>query len=134
MMMRILLILLVSVSLTGAARAQENPVQDTISNQIEAFKVDDFATAFSFASPMIKNMFGSPENFGMMVRRGYPMVWRPADVQFIGQEKRGPLVYQTVRIQDAQGAYHTLEYEMIPTENGWQINGVQFVEAPGLSA
>ena len=53
-----------------------------ISKQIEAFKADDFDTAFSFASPMIQRMFGSASTFGEMVQNGYPMVWRPAEVRF----------------------------------------------------
>ena len=52
-------------------------IESVISKQIEAFRADDFATAFTFASPNIRSMFGTPDNFGVMVRRGYPMVWRP---------------------------------------------------------
>ena len=47
------------------------------------FLQDDFATAFTFASPNIQGIFGTHQNFGQMVRSGYPMVWRPADVQYI---------------------------------------------------
>ena len=66
--------------------AEDDPqtqIQTVIENQIAAFKNDDFAQAFSYASPSIKSMFGTAENFGVMVQRGYPMVWRPADVQFM---------------------------------------------------
>jgi hypothetical protein len=134
--MRLLFAALLSVfavtSTVGTAKADS--IQDVISSQLDAFQADDFATAFTFASPMIKRLFGTPERFGSMVREGYPMVWRPADVAFIGQESRGGRVYQKIRIQDAQGAYHGLEYEMIETENGWQINGVRFIQMPDLSA
>ena len=57
-------------------------IRAVISQQIEAFKADDFAKAFGFASPAIKEIFGSPERFGAMVREGYPMVWRPGDLRF----------------------------------------------------
>lgn len=130
--MRFFYMVLIVLGLSGPAQADD--VQDVISSQIEAFKADDFATAFSFASPSIQGIFGSPERFGLMVRQGYPMVWRPAEVQFVGQEERGPFTYQKVRIRDDKGVFHTLEYQMLPTENGWQINGVQFVQAPDLSA
>jgi hypothetical protein len=64
-----------------AAFADEprNPaIETTIQNQLNAFIADDFATAFTFASPNIKGIFGTPENFGAMVTQGYPMVHRPA--------------------------------------------------------
>lgn len=133
--MRWILALVLAIGLVGAANtAKADAIQDVIGGQIEAFKADDFATAFSFASPTIKRLFGTPERFGAMVRQGYPMVWRPADVQYLGQEERGAFTYQTILIQDAEGTFHALEYEMIPTETGWQINGVRFVQPPGLSA
>ena len=38
---------------------------------------------------MIQGMFGTPARFGLMVRNGYPMVWRPAEVEFLSVEERG---------------------------------------------
>lgn len=110
----------------GAARAQDAgaDIQAVISGQIEAFKVDDFETAFSFASPSIKRMFGDPDRFGAMVQSGYPMVWRPAEVRFSGLETTGGRTIQSVVVTDSAGALHVLDYEMIPADSGWQINGV----------
>lgn len=62
--------------------AEDTKIQNVIAAQIEAFQQDDFQTAFTFASPKIQMLFGSPENFGKMVQNGYPMVWRPSDVTF----------------------------------------------------
>ncbi len=116
----------------GPARAQspDADIQAVISRQIEAFKVDDFVTAFSFASPQIKELFGSPERFGEMVQTGYPMVWRPAEVRFSGLESRGGRTVQSVVVTDSTGALFVLEYEMVAGEGGWQINGV-VVRRPG---
>ena len=63
----------------AAAPAQDTAAQikEVISDQIEAFRVDDVATAFSFASPAIRDLFGTADRFGEMVREGYPMVWHP---------------------------------------------------------
>ncbi|KMW59042.1 hypothetical protein AIOL_004023 [Candidatus Rhodobacter oscarellae] len=133
-MVRLVIALLLAFFVALPAKAQEDPIQGVISSQIEAFQRDDFATAFTFASPFIQRMFGSSERFGAMVRNGYPMVWRPADVTFSGQEQRGPFTYQVVRIRDAEGQFHYLEYEMLQGENSWQINGVQFIQAPELAA
>ena len=84
--------------------------------------------AFSFASPMIKRIFRNPGNFGMMVENGYPMVWDNADVRFVGLREEAGTFVQTVQMKDASGMIHTLEYLMIETSEGWQINGVQLVE------
>ena len=116
------------------AAAQEDPIQSTILNQIEAFKADDFATAFTFASPNIKGIFQTPENFGMRVRNGYPMVHRPADVRMLEQREVAGRLWQKVLITDAQGRSHVLDYQMVETPEGWQINGVQLLPSGGVGA
>lgn len=116
------------------AQAQDNPLQSTILNQIEAFKADDFNRAFSFASPVIKGLFGTADNFGTMVRNGYPMVHRPAEVQMLEQRQVSGATVQRVLITDAQGRGHVLDYQMVETPDGWQINGVTLVPSGGLGA
>ena len=135
-MIRIAFALMFALTLAAAtpADAQEDPIQGVISSQIEAFKADDFETAWTYASPMIQRLFGTPDRFGMMVRQGYPMVWRPAEVTWLEQRAEGPFTNQDVLIRDADGAFHTLRYQMIQTENGWQINGVEFLQAPQAAA
>lgn len=135
-MFRILFIVLVSLNLAAPVEAQDNAgaIQGVISSQIKAFQQDDFATAFTYASPMIQGLFGTSENFGMMVRNGYPMVWRPADVQFKDLKGTGGVYFQKVLVQDAQGVYYMLEYQMIQTRQGWQINGVTLLEQPPVGA
>lgn len=109
-------------------------IQGVISDQIAAFQADDFDTAFTFASPMIKSLFGTSSRFGQMVQQGYPMVWRPADVRFIELERRGGRLVQGVMITDQTGALHVLDYEMVPQAEGWRINGVRFRPAAGAGA
>ena len=58
-------------------------IELTIEGQIEAFLADDFSSAFTYASPNIRELFGSAERFGAMVRNGYPMVWRPDEFRFL---------------------------------------------------
>lgn len=121
----------VVMSLLMAVPAKANDeIESVISAQIDAFLADDFETAFSFASPMIKNIFRTPERFGQMVRQGYPMVWRPAEVEFLSIEERGSGLWQNVLVRDAAGAVHILEYQMIQSEAGWLINAVR-VRKPG---
>ncbi len=126
-MRRLLLAVSLSAGLASGAFAQSDEIEANISAQIQAFKADDFATAFTFASPNIQRLFGDPENFGIMVRRGYPMVWRPADVRFLELREIGGALWQKVMITDGNGRVHLLDYQMIQRENGWKINGVQLL-------
>lgn len=112
----------------------EPGIEATIDAQIEAFLADDFAKAFTYASPSIQGLFGNSENFGRMVRQGYPMVWRPGDVQFLELRDEGGLLWQKVMIRDQAGGLHVLDYQMIRTGEGWRINGVYLLPAPDLSA
>jgi hypothetical protein len=114
--------------------AQEGPIQQTIQSQIDAFQADDFARAFTFASPNIKGLFGTPERFGAMVKNGYPMVYRPSGVQMLDLREIAGNLWQRVRVIDQTGAAYFLDYMMVETEEGWQINAVQVLPAPDVGA
>ncbi|TRD21729.1 DUF4864 domain-containing protein [Palleronia caenipelagi] len=119
-------------ALTAPAMAEDTALTAVISAQIDAFLADDMVTAFGYASPMIRDMFGSAENFGRMVRQGYPMVYRPTEVQFLGVKDLGSVLRQRVLIRDSGGATHLLDYDMIRVGTDWRINGVHLIEAPGI--
>lgn len=120
--------------LLAPAAAQDVGIESTIRNQIDAFLADDFARAFTFASPNIKTIFGNPENFGRMVTQGYPMVHRPAEVKMLEQREVAGQTWQRVMITDQAGRLHVLDYQMIRTPDGWQINGVQLLPSAGVGA
>ncbi|MEP5154860.1 DUF4864 domain-containing protein [Planktotalea sp.] len=113
--------------------AAKPAITNTIQSQLDALILDDFDQAFTYASPMIQGMFGTPQNFGTMVSRGYPMVHRPADVSFLDLRSIGGRLYQKVQISDVEGRIHHLDYEMIQSPNGWKINGVQLLKTPQVS-
>ncbi|MEM7088387.1 MAG: DUF4864 domain-containing protein [Pseudomonadota bacterium] len=126
-MRRLLLAFSLSAGLVSSAFAQSAEIEANIAAQIQAFKTDDFVTAFTFASPNIQRLFRNPENFGAMVRNGYPMVWRPADVRFLELREVAGSLWQKVMITDSNGQVHILDYQMIQQDNGWKINGVQLL-------
>ncbi|WP_171239836.1 DUF4864 domain-containing protein [Ruegeria sp. HKCCA5491] len=126
-MRRIILAIAFSVGLASGGAAQDAEIEANIAAQIQAFKVDDFVTAFTFASPNIQNIFRTPENFGAMVRNGYPMVWRPSEVRFLELREVAGALWQKVMIVDGDGRAHILDYQMIQLESGWKINGVQLL-------
>ena len=127
-MRHIIAAVLMTLALALPAKANED-IEKVISNQIDAFLADDFETAFTYASPMIKDIFGTPEKFGQMVRQGYPMVWRPSEVNFLSIDRHGKELWQNVMVRDAEGALYILEYQMIPGEMGWLINAVRVRKA-----
>ncbi len=132
-MRRLVFLLLLAIGLSGQARAQNSGIEATIGAQIEAFQADDFTNAFSFASPTIQGIFGTPENFGEMVRNGFPMVWRPEQVQFLELREVDGKLWQKVMVTDAAGKVHLLDYQMIDLEMEWKINGVKILVPPGVS-
>ena len=137
--MRSLMVVLFALVLglsAGQARADEpaDGIQSVIERQIAAFRANDLDRAFTFASPGIQRQFGDPQNFGRMVQNGYPMVWRPAETNFLSVEVIDGLLWQNVMIRDQAGGIHLLDYQMINTGDGWQINGVQILRAPDVGA
>ena len=123
-----------SLFLALPAAAQEAEVHATIERQLQAFQADDFGAAFTFASRNIKSIFGTPENFGRMVTQGYPMVHRPGAVKMLDLREVAGALWQRVMITDANGKTHLLDYQMVQTPEGWQINAVQLLQATGLGA
>ena len=106
----------------------------TITSQLEAFLEDDFEKAFTYASPSIRSMFKTPENFGRMVQTGYPMVWRPEEVTFLEHRKDSAGRSQDIQILDQKGGVHYLRYFLTNTSSGWKISGVQFLNPSDYSA
>ena len=133
--MRILGLVLGFWVLATAAFAQsDDAIEGVIGGQLDAFNDGDVDTAWTYASPNIKRLFGSSANFGSMVQQGYPMVWDNADVRFLELRDVGGDLWQKVMVRDAQGVLHILDYQMIETADGWQINGVQLLPAPDVGA
>lgn len=129
---------LVCLALLAAPAGAQEPgdpgITTTIQSQFDAFLNDDVTTAFTFASPTIKGLFGTAERFGQMVRNGYPMVWRPAEVRYLELRRVAGNLWQRVMVTDAAGRVHMLDYQMISTPEGWQINAVQLLPDAGVGA
>jgi hypothetical protein len=132
--MRRLILAAAIAMLPLTAAAEPDALQGVIEGQIAAFQSDDFETAFTFAAPGIQGMFRTPDNFGRMVRQGYPMVWRPSRVEYLEARPEGPGWRQEVLVTDAEGRLHKLAYSMVQTEAGWRIAGVQLLAAPEVGA
>lgn len=140
--MRFVLTTAILIGLAGPAAFAQTPpdapqvseagIESVISEQLDAFNGRDLDSAFSHASPMIKGLFGTPGNFGAMVRQGYPMVWDNSAARFVATRQAQGRVFQQVMIQDATGTLHMLEYAMLQTDAGWKIDGVSLLPMPDV--
>ena len=116
----------------AASDADQSAVRGIIQDQIEAFRRDDPARAFSYASPALQTMFGSQERFMAMVKQGYQPVYRPRSYT-LGEFKDTPEgTSLSVQIQDWEGidwvAIYTLEQQ---PDGTWRISGCYLAKVPG---
>lgn len=110
-------------------------IRGIIESQIQAFLVDDGDRAFSFASPRIRQKFGSVENFMAMVKGGYRAVYRPREIEFLDLKEERGLIRQAVRLVGPDGetviAVYTMERQ---SDGGWKIGGVYLVRTADENA
>jgi hypothetical protein len=112
----------------GAAHAQRDPDEvaagRVVMQQLDAFRRDDFETAFTFASRMIHDLFDRAR-FEEMVRGGYPEIARSASATIDGS-RRGDVgeLYLFVRVQGTNGRTIEAVYEMVHEAGRWHINAV----------
>jgi hypothetical protein len=119
---------------TQVARAQDVQIEQTIQAQLDAMAADDFLRAYDYASPNIRQLFGPVENFEAMVKRGYPMVWQHQAVRMLELRSVAGNLWQRVLVTDLQGRGFLLDYMMVETPDGWQINAVQLLPQQELGA
>ena len=119
--------ILKSISFADESGAAMKEVQKTISSQISAFKQNDFNKAYTFAAPNIQAQFPSPEVFGLMVRNGYPVIWKPKSFKFIEFKDLGNRCIQRVLFQSYDGSLETYDYILEKNDNVWKIAGVHTI-------
>ncbi len=105
------------------ARPDPKTAAVPVMKQLEAFRRDDFDTAFTFASSTIRAQFDR-SSFETMVRRGYPEIARSTFGAVVKTELPAEgLAYVTVKIRGANGQSVEALYELT-WEDDWKINGV----------
>lgn len=130
----LVLAMIVAWAFPMEAAEPEDGIQAVISAQFDAFIAEDLDTAFDYASPGIQQVFVTPEGFGAMVKTGYPMVWRPAQTQFLELREISGALWQKVMVRDQAGAFHVLDYKMEQVDGAWRIDGVQYLQQAEVGA
>lgn len=109
----------------GVPAAEHRAITGVIAAQIDAFRRDDGAEAFSYASPGIRAQFQTPEMFMTMVRAGYPAVYRPQAFEFLEPVVRAGEIAQPVSVIGPDGEGQIALYRMERQPDGsWKIKGV----------
>ena len=136
--MRAVYVLIFALVLAGTAIAQDSALTEQdraeiraiIGRQVEAFRADDEAAAFGYASPDIQRLFGTPDIFMDMVRQGYQPVYRPRVFDFREIVMLHGQPAQKVHVVGPDGRPVTAFYPMARMPDGsWRINGC-FLQAP----
>lgn len=126
---------MLALALPAQAQMQVSPadqtaIREVIEGQVEAFRRDDGAAAFGYASPGIQGMFGTAETFMDMVRQGYRPVYRPQVFEFREIVTLQGMVTQKVHVIGPDGRPVTAFYPMTQQPDGsWRIEGC-YLQAP----
>ena len=108
------------------AQAERDPkaAAEPVMKQLEAFRRDDYDTAYTFASQQIREMFDRA-SFEQMVKGGYPEIARSAFA--VVAESRLAAdghVRLRVKIRGTNGSGVEAVYDMVWEGDRWRINGV----------
>ena len=118
------------------SETEKTEFQRIITAQISAFRADDGPTAYSYAAPVVRNIFPTPEIFMSMVKRGYSPVYRPQSFNFT-EALIDPLgrPAQKMLVVGPDGKTYEALYSMEKQPDGtWRISGCTLLEIPGLDA
>jgi hypothetical protein len=127
--------LLPSANAAPFTAADEKTVRTVVEAQLAAFAKDDAVKAFSYAAPSVREAVGTADAFLTMVRRDYPVVYRPASVAFLKAEGKDDDVVQRVQMLDASGNSFLAIYSLQRQKgNVWRITGCAVVENKGRMA
>ena len=122
------LALLVLPAAPYALSDETDDIHQVITKQLEAFKRDDGMEAYSYAAPMIQEIFPSQENFMQMVKQGYPQVYRPRNYAFTSLERKSDGFAQMVMITDENGRiWNALYFMQRQPDGSWKIAGCQIM-------
>jgi len=131
---RVLLLLLplsAAVAWAQAERTDAKAAAEPVVRQLEAFRRDDYDTAYTFASEEIQLQFDRLR-FEIMVRNGYPEIASSSGATVTGAEVRPEgVAYVSVVIRGANGQTILALYELV-WQGAWRINGVATRPAGGI--
>ena len=134
----IVLLSLFFMPLTALAEEPPKPnaadraeIISVIESQVDAFRRDDAAAAFSLASPDIRAKFGDAQTFLAAVAAQYQPVYRPRRLKFVELAQVDDQWVQRVLVVGPEGEFVTALYPMVRVDGHWRTNGCFLVRSPG---
>lgn len=94
-----------------------------ISQQLEAFKVNDASKAYSFAAPFIKMRFEDPESFMNMVKDNYEPISNAKDFYFLKFKINNGNIYHQLQVISKSNQSYIATYSLVFIEDEWKISG-----------
>lgn len=130
----LLVVVTLGFALTAPARAasDQEEIKTVIESQLNAFAKDDGVEAFTFAAPIVKGIFKTPEQFMAMVKQGYQPVYRNQNRIFgdVFQDGLGRPAMRVV-LTGADGKRYEALYAMEKQADGtWKIAGCTILAIP----
>ena len=99
-------------------------IRQVIGEQRKALKAGDGKKALTFASPGIREQFGTPENFLAMVRTGYGALIAARYTEFLEGAVIDGAVIQPLRLVAPDNSVQVALYTMAKQKDGkWKIAG-----------
>jgi ketosteroid isomerase-like protein len=131
---RLLFVITLGIALTAPSKAasDQEDIKTVIESQLNAFAKDDGAQAFTFAAPIVKSIFKTPEQFMAMVKKGYQPVYRNQNRIFgeVFQDGLGRPAMRVV-LTGADGKRYEALYAMEKQDDGtWKIAGCVILAIP----
>lgn len=112
--------------------ADRSAMQALVEGQIDAFRRDDGAAAYAYASPPIQMLYPTVDGFMAMVKQGFQPVYRPQQYTFgpMIEGPSGPIL--RVFVTGPDGNPYVAEYAFQRQPDGsWKINGCQLIKNIG---
>lgn len=139
------LIMLAAAWAASPARAadvtaiQSRQARAIVQAQLDAFADDDGPKAFDLANAMVRQRFKTPERFMAMIKRSYPVLYRPSSVAFLKPEwEDDGMLLQPVQLSDTQGRGWLASFHLESQAQGkskakgnWLIAGCEVVPKEG---
>jgi len=129
-----LALLTVAATAAGQGADPRADMARTVLDQLAAFRRDDWAAAYAYASATIQSRFDL-EAFRQMVTGGYAPIARSTTATVSHVEVVDPshgLV--EVRVEGANGEMIDALYELVDEQGQWRINGVLTRPVEGATA
>ena len=124
-----ILIIITFLSISSLAKSEISyekefsETQSIIESQIQAFLDENAELAYSYAAPLIKMKFNSPQEFMYMVRNYYEPVYNPKQFQFLDAKYFEGAIFHQLQVISQKNETFLATYSLIQDEGKWKISG-----------